>query len=230
MLALASKESNFRASQSIGAMASPEDRALYRELLPQQFGMPSEPLVWVCIIDNIEVGPWPLTRYQLGFISLYCTYKGEEGWHPITMPENKWVPVWAGRTMGFPKYVADHVSLTSTGDSWRGEVAHKGASRLSLEFSPDRTDPPLWVREERHPEERPTFNLKPPSKGPRVVAVRGVVTEGAKPELDLTEGTVVVTIGPDEPGAGLLKPETALYGTYVMARGTDVSLQPESSA
>jgi hypothetical protein len=227
MLAFSSKESNFRASQSIGLTAIPEDLKLYRELLPQQFGMPGTPIIWVCIVDNIEVGPWPLTRYQLGFISLYCTYQGEPGFHPLTMPENKWVPVWAGRTMGYPKYVASSVTLENEGDRWRGEVIHRAATRFRLEFSPEKSEPPPWVKAGEHPELGPVFNLKPPSRGPRVVVVRTVVPEGSEPAYDVTEGTVTVTIGADEPAAGLLKPGTRLYGTYVTARNTDASLQPE---
>ncbi len=227
MLAIASTENNFRASRSIGAMAEPEDLELYRELLPTQFDMPELPLVWVSIVDNIEVGPWPLTRYQLGFISLHCTYQGEDGFHVLTMPENKWVPVWAGRTMGYPKYLADNVSLARDGDRWRGEVVKKGELRLALEFSPDKTEPPAWVKQGLHPEQGPIFNLNPPRKGPRVQVVRTVVPEGTDPSQEVIEGTIVATIGTAEPSAGLLRPGASLYGTCAYARNTDASLQPE---
>lgn len=227
MLAIASTEDNFRASQSIGAMAVPEDLELYRKLLPSQFDMPEMPLVWVGVVDNMEVGPWPLTRYQLGFISLHCSYQGEDGFHPITMPENKWVPVWAGRTMGYPKYIADRVSLERHGDVWRGEVRHKGIPRFVLELSPDKAEPPTWVAQGQHPELGPILNLNPPSKGPRVQVVRTVVPEGAEPSQEILEGTATMTIGPNEPSAGLLRPGTRVYGTYVKARNADASLQPE---
>ncbi len=227
MLAVASTQNNFRASQSIGAIAAPEDLELYRRLLPQQFDLPDLPLVWVSIVDNTEVGPWPLTPYQLGFISLHCAYRGEEGFHPLTMPENKWVPIWAGRTMGYPKYMAHRISLERVGEGWRGEVVRKGASRLLLEFSPEKTEPPDWVKEGTHPELGPIFNLNPPGKGPRVQTVRTIVPEGAKPRQEVVEGTVVATIGASEPSWGLLKPGSTLYGTYVRARNTDASLKPE---
>ena len=99
----ASQEENFRQSRSIGAMLEPVDLDLYRSLLPEVFGLPEHPLVRINVVDQIEVGPWPLTPYQLGDVALRCSYEGEEGWHVITMPENKWVAVWTGRTMGFPK-------------------------------------------------------------------------------------------------------------------------------
>jgi hypothetical protein len=227
MLAVASTENNFRASQSISAMAEPEDLELYRNLLPNQLDMPQRPLVWVSIVDNMEVGPWPLTPYQLGFISLYCAYQGEEGFHPVTMPENKRVPIWAGRTMGYPKYFADRITLEHIGDGWRGEVMRKGVSRLLLEFSPEKTESPAWVKEGQHPELGPTFNLNPPRIGPRVQVVRTIVPEGTEPSREVLEGTIVVTIGSTEAGAGLLKPRTPLYGTYIKARNADASLQPE---
>jgi hypothetical protein len=227
MLAVASTEDNFRASQSIGAMAAPQDIALYRRLLPAQFDMPETPLVWVSIIDNTEVGPWPLTPYQLGFISLCCAHRGEEGFHPLTMPENKWVPIWAGRTMGYPKYMADRISLERAGNGWRGEVVRKGVSRILLEFSPEKTEPPDWVKQGKHPELGPIFNLNPPAKGPRVQIVRTVVPKGSEPSQEIVEGTIIATIGATEPSAGLLKPGARLYGTYAKARNTDASLQPE---
>lgn len=69
----------------------------------------------------------------------------------------------------------------------------------------------------------PIFNLNPPRRGPRVQIVRTVVPEGTEPMQEVVEGT----IGAAEPSAGLLKPGARLYGTYVKARNTDSSLQPQ---
>jgi hypothetical protein len=226
MMAVASTQSNFRASHSIGTMAEPADLKLYRELLPRQFDMPQHPMVSVNIVDNSEVGPWPLTPYQLGSISLRCSYRGEEGWHPITMPESKWIPVWAGRAMGFPKYVADEVSLVQSGGSWRGEVVHDGRSRILLEFTPEPIEPPIWI-EEGWSVGGPTFNLRPPSEGPQVEVVRSVAEENAEPTSEKIEGTIRVTLGPDEPGAGLLEPGAPSYGIYSAARDMGRSLQTD---
>jgi hypothetical protein len=173
----ASTEDNFRKSRSVSVTVEPADLALYRELLPEVFAMPEHPLVTINVVDQLEVGPWPLTPYQLASVSLRCVYEGEEGWHPITMPETKWVAVWTGRTMGFPKYVADEIHLSPEGEGWLGEVRHAGELRLRLAFTPAANAPvPRWKRA-RWSTGGPTFNLRPPSRGPEVKIVR--TAEGA---------------------------------------------------
>jgi hypothetical protein len=202
----------------------PTDLALYRKLLPESFAMPQHPLVSVNVTDQLEVGPWPLTPYQLGAVSLRCAYDGEEGWHPITMPENKWVAVWTGRTMGFPKYVADEIHLSPDGESWVGEVRHQGELRLRLTFSSQARAPiPRWKRE-RWPTGGPTFNLRPPSEGPEVKVVRSV--EGAAGSSEAQTGRVRIELGVDQPFSGLLPAGHEATGSLVLWEGGS-SLAPE---
>lgn len=226
MLSVASVQPNFRASRTIGVLVPPRDVGLYRRLLPDQFEMPAHPLVAICITDNIDVGPWPLTRYQLGFISLRSSYRGEEGWHPVTMPENKWVPVWAGRTMGFPKYVADHVSLVQVGDGWRGQVIHARELRFALEFVPGDVEAPQWLSD-GWDVLGPTHNLRPPSRGPRVSIVRENIESDAHRTPDIVTGPVTVICSPGEPAAGLVQSGATFYGSLTTVRDGGARLQPE---
>jgi hypothetical protein len=220
----ASTEDNFRKARSIGVLVAPGDLPLYRRLLPDAFAMPEHPLLSISVVDQLEVGPWPLTPYQLAFVSLRCSYQGEEGWHPITMPENKWVAVWTGRTMGFPKYLADTIHLSPDGQGWVGEVHHEGELRLRLAFSPEQNPPtPRWKRQ-NWPTGGPTFNLRPPSKGPEVKIVRKA--EGAPGSSDTAHGRVRIEIGASEPFAGLLHTGHEASGALVLWQG-GASLAPE---
>ena len=220
----ASTEDNFRKSRKIGVLVEPGDRELYRKLLPDSFAMPEHPLVSINVVDQLEVGPWPLTPYQLGSVSLRCSYAGEEGWHPITMPENKWVAVWTGRTMGYPKYLADTIHLSPDGQDWIGEVRHEGELRLRLAFTPDANPPvPRWKKEDWSTG-GPTFNLRPPSEGPEVKTVRQA--EGVPGSSDMEPGRVRIELGASEPFAGLLPAGYEASGALVLWRGGS-SLAPE---
>jgi hypothetical protein len=221
---VASTEDNFRQSRSLSVIAEPADLALYRKLLPARFSMPEHPLVSINVVDQLEVGPWPLTPYQLGAVSLRCAHEGEEGWHPITMPETKWVAVWTGRTMGFPKYVADHIHLSPEGEGWVGEVRHEGQLRLRLAFVPDANAPvPRWKRE-GWSTGGPTLNLRPPAEGPEVKVVRSA--EGAPGRSEEEPGFVRIELGADEPYAGLLPADHRVPGVLALWEG-GTSLAPE---
>jgi hypothetical protein len=221
---VASTEDNFRKSRSVSVIVEPADLGLYRELLPAPFSMPERPLVSINVVDQLEVGPWPLTPYQLGSVSLRCSYEGEEGWHPITMPETKWVAVWTGRTMGFPKYVADEIHLSPEGEGWVGEVTHAGELRLRLAFASDANAAlPRW-KKMGWSTDGPTLNLRPPSEGPAVKVVRGA--EGAPGSSEEETGYVRIDLGATEPFAGLLPAGHQAPGVVVLWQGGS-SLAPE---
>ena len=221
---VASTEDNFRNSRSVNVMVEPANLPLYQELLPAPFAMPEHPLVSINIVDQLEVGPWPLTPYQLGSVSLRCVYEGEEGWHPITMPENKWVAVWTGRTMGFPKYLADEIHLSPQGKGWVGEVRHAGELRLRLVFAANANAPvPRW-KKEGWSTGGPTFNLRPPGEGPDVKVVRGA--EGAPGSSDVEAWRVRIDLGAAQPFADLLPAGHETSGVLVLWEGGR-SLAPE---
>jgi hypothetical protein len=220
----ASREPNFRKSRSVAALVEPSDRELYRRLLPAQFEMPERPMVSISVADQIEVGPWPLVPYQLGAVSLRCRWKGEEGWHPVTMPENRWVAVWTGRTMGYPKYLADEIHLSPEGEDWTGEVRHQGEVRLRLEFRPRPQTPlPAW-QERGWSMGGPTFNLRPPGEGPDVKTVRGAEEKRGTARSEI--GLVRIAIAASEPWSGLVPSGTEVPGTLVLWEGGR-SLAPE---
>jgi len=221
---VSSGEPNFRKSRSVSVVVQPVDLALYRELLPSVFAMPEHPLVSLAVADQLEVGPWPLTPYQLGAVRLRCAHEGREGWHPLTMPENAWVAIWTGRSLGFPKYRADEIRLARDGDGWTGIVRDEGELRLRLEFLPTEVPPePLW-RQLGWDTGGPTFNLRPPREGPEVQVVGG--NEEREGRSEVLHGLVRIEIGPERPWAGLVPPGREAPGTLVLWEGGR-SLAPE---
>jgi len=85
------------------AFCEPVDLGLYRRLLPSPFGMPDQALVAIAAFDYLKVAPWPLTRWQEWGAQLKCEWRGNAGWYPVTMPVTKWLPMSAGRYLGYPK-------------------------------------------------------------------------------------------------------------------------------
>ena len=103
----------------------PKDPSLYRKLLPEPFGVPGQPVVTIFVADYIRVFPWPLSRYQEWSVLLKSEWKGEEGWYSVTMPVTKWVAMFGGRYLGFPKYIADEITLAKSGETRAATSKHK---------------------------------------------------------------------------------------------------------
>jgi hypothetical protein len=206
----------FHEFHGIYTMVEPADLELYRTLLPPPLEMPDKPLVSLFVVDYTEVHPWPMTPYLEGALFLRCKYRGQEGWHCKTMPVTRWIPNREGRALGFPKYITKDVTLNPDSDNWKGEVKDKGKLKLSLEFSPGVTRE-LVPREaailEAGPGKEladPVFLFVPPDKGSHFQKVEMVNV--VKPVWSASPGMVRITIGPDEPWAGLVAPGTLSPG------------------
>jgi hypothetical protein len=115
----------------LSAYFVPSESLLYSSLLPKPFGMPSEPTVFVKITDFERVR-LPLPPYLVAHVQILAEYKGLLGWYTLTMPETEWIPVEMGKTLGYPKYVADSISFVRTNEGWSAEVVNKGEIDLSL--------------------------------------------------------------------------------------------------
>lgn len=213
----------FHEFHGIYTMVEPADLDLYRELLPAPLEMPDKPVVSLFVVDYTEVHPWPMTPYLEGAVFLRAKYKGQEGWHCKTMPVNKWVPNKGGRALGFPKYVTKTVSLEPDGDRWKGEVKDKGRLKLLLEFTPGLTCeliPQEAAILEAGPEKAladPVFLFVPPDEGTHFQKVEMVNV--VQPLWSASPGMVRITIGPDEPWAGLVAPGAVSPGFFAEFNG-----------
>ena len=206
----------FRRFAGITTHLAPRDPALYRRLLPEPFAMPERPVVTIFVADYVEVFPWPMTRYQEWAVLLNSVWKGEVGGYVVTMPVTKWVPMWGGRYLGFPKYVAQEIVLDRSGGGWQAVGRHRGALQLSLEFTPGLTRQ-LESWEAVLIENESFFKgdahlLVPPGRGPRAQKVRldHVVPPAWAPE----PGMVRVRAGRGEVWADLVGDGAVSPGTF----------------
>jgi 3-hydroxybutyryl-CoA dehydrogenase len=189
----------YHGQRGITAAFPPADAALYRSLLPAAFEMPDSPLVVVSVIDYHGVDA-PLVPYGEGYVLLACRHGRQNGWFVVTMPVDDKTACDGGRSIGFPKYVADHIELGVTDGAWIGRVAHEGRDVMRVTFTPTAgvepseaisTDPGL-----------PCLLLEPPGVGP---AVSQVDTRLFGPRRTVTTaGAARVQADPGEGWAGLL--------------------------
>jgi hypothetical protein len=206
----------------VGDQASvADDAALFRELLIAEVEMPAVPLVRVIATDYLATTP-PLEPYRVVQVQLACGDGRRQGWQPVTLPETSWLPVEGGRTLGYPKYLADLISLEGGRDRWlaRCANAHDPALQLEMRFEPDPSRASLV---ERITQERPWAMLRralPPFRelpwfllmgGPQAnphseqILVRGDAVVYGRPALREVFGRVHLAISGDEPWVALCR-------------------------
>jgi len=211
-------------SVGIFTMVKPADLELYRELLPEQFGVPPQPMVGVYVVHFADTEPWPMTLTKFLFpyfeatILLRCEYQGQIGWYSHVMPVSTEAAMIGGHRLGFPKYVADEISLNPTEDGWVGAAVHEGESRIELVF----TEMPVADIEAPTSLERDFINglgdaanlvgplilLIPPSQGPEVNVARC----SPPPLADRRAGLVQISLS--EPYDRLVPEGTAAPGLF----------------
>jgi len=197
----------FRAFHGMETVIEPAEMGLYRSLLPDAVSMPAQPAVHIYVISFEQVAPWPFGPYLESSVALKCGYEGEEGWFVKTMPVTTWLANVGGRRVGFPKYVANEITLQTSPRCWTGEVKHKGVVQLRLEFTPGLPcEMTPW--EQTAWQKNPflgsaIYVLLPPDKGP---ALQKVFLDNVVPPTwgSSETGMVHVTINPTASWAGLI--------------------------
>ncbi len=210
------KGGQFREYEGITVHLEPADLSLYRQLIPPPLEAPSHPIVTLYLVDFIRVANWPLRRYQEWSVLLKCALAGEAGWFSLTMPVTSWLAMTGGRSIGFPKYVADEIAVEHRGETVFGRGKHRGVQQLELEFNPGLSRPLAeWERELmddpsffKSPQ---NFQLIPPGKGPRVLRID--LEHVVEPHWSPCPGMVRVKVDPSENWAGLVPPGAAFVGS-----------------
>lgn len=193
----------------------PKDHSLYRRLLPEPFSMPDQPIVMIFVADYAKVF-WPIPRYREWAVVLKGICKGEEAWHVITMPVTKWLPMLGGRYLGFPKYIAEEITLTRDGENWNAQGRHKGVLQLALEFQPGITrqhaqwEKELLGNEAFFPDH--VHQLVPLARCPRAQKVR--LVHMLPPKWAPVLGMVRIRVDRSEPWAELVPDEITSLGVY----------------
>lgn len=211
---------SYQGQRGITVLLRPADAGAYRALLPAAFGLPQEPRILVAIVSYDDVTS-PLVPYREGYVMLACTYQGAAGWYTLTMPVTDRTANDAGRSIGFPKYVADAIELRQgTGGAWAGEVSHGGRSVLRLAFEPLVQGSQGTTTVTSGPR---AFTLVPPGEGPDVYEVDLVPYRPLS--VTSASGTAIVGSDGDEPWAAVLAGATVVSASFEVTTG-DWALVP----
>jgi hypothetical protein len=225
----------YHAFHQLSAYFVPEDTALYRSLLPAHFEVPLQPMVFVKVADNDGVYS-PLPPYKMAHVQILAEYRDLQGWYTLTMPETDWIPVEMGRTIGYPKYVADSIKLGKSNSSWTAEVVNGGdnAISLSLEFEADPSQaswfervsskPPMILLRKLLPpfKEKPWFLMVPigaKEAEDQALLLSGDPLISGVPRVQETFGRVRLSMETNQPWAGLFTQEIMTRGVLMQFSG-----------
>jgi hypothetical protein len=192
--------------RAVKAYLEPRDLAAYRTLLPSPLAMPEQPLV---LIEFAEVSP----TWHEGIVSVACRFGDTEGWHGLYWAIDSWFPYAFGLLVGYPKFMADRMTLAREDTRWRGDVVHGGRTQLSIECTADDdaarspVEAALLARLGGPATERPYFLQVPAGRGPWINRLTYRETVGRP--LEQRAGRVVVRCDVDEPWAALFPEGTA---------------------
>jgi hypothetical protein len=217
------KRNMWQDMQCVVTMVAPADIKLYRELLPRQFDLPDQPMVGIFVMDYLDTEPWMITPtkflrpYLEASILLRCNYEDRTGWYSLTMPVTDEGARIGGRRLGFPKYIADSITLYQTATGWSGKVVRQGTSPICLEFTPaplsgmGKLNPvhEAFMQGEGDAELKgPFILLVPPEIGPRVK----VIPISPPPRAIMETGQVKITLA--APWNGLVPDGTVSPGLF----------------
>ncbi len=189
-------------------LVEPSDVELYRELLPDEFGMPEQPMLMVMVANY--------RSYQEASIMMRCiTSDGEPAQYVVTMPLTHVRPLIIGLEWGLPKYLADMKV-----DRHGGWVYQDGKVKLGLEFTP--TTSRLSALEQEYlsmrgadlTPNRGLLMMPPTDDGSTAVLRIGGPREVELPSREW--GMVKIIIDSNDPWAGLIDPGTEVMGLLQM--------------
>jgi len=201
------------------AIWEPTDISLYETLLPEPLEMPVQPMILQYVIDLDPAYPTPYsenTPYKEGTIALRCKFDGEEGWHSLTMPVDHILALLIGWTMGYPKYMADEITITQSGDDWTGTVFKSGKIPLALAFDADENIDVSDIIEYTHFHD-PFFQLLSPVFCPKLI--KSYTVNYLPPVWNWDTGIVQITVDQDESWYGVLPEGGQSKGVYQVVTG-----------
>ena len=133
------------------------------------------------------------------------------------MPVSSWPAMASGRyLLGFPKYIADEITLEGSNGGWNGWVKHGGVQKMQLEFEPGITrDLVPWEKKLLNNEAffvDPFLLLYPAEQGKKINKIW--FEEYSPPKWSPELGAVRITLDPDDPWADLIDTVNTYPGMY----------------
>lgn len=198
----------------ISTVIEPTNLELYRSYMYPPLSMPEKPEVMISYWDmNNPVVPFLEGRVM---VKAMCP-DGKESWLVISVPVPNFHTALEGNCWGWPKYVADEMTVTPT----KAEVIYEGEVRLSLELTPGGLDEAT----EKELKERGRFEMGNTvsfhvHKGGGCL-MRQTGRGGGPPKVtEWQTGMVKVYVMPQEPWAGLIPANSVTPGVYQKFIGT----------
>ena len=119
----------FRGAEILSALFR-TDPEVVQAILPRPLVPADEPLAWAL------VARYPQTNFGLsyneGALFLRVVHKGEPGWYCLAMPVDNDMAMISGReTFGYPKKIAEEITLERTDNHVMGRVIRRGVEVLS---------------------------------------------------------------------------------------------------
>ena len=128
------------------------DPEIVREILPQPLkpSLEARGIAFVARYPETNFG----CGYNEGALLLNCEFKGERGVYCLSMPVDDDMAMIAGREYyGYPKKIADAITLESDGTSAIGSVTRKGTEILRIECQLDKDAPDDFFGQLSYPTE-----------------------------------------------------------------------------
>jgi hypothetical protein len=225
----------YRHFRSVTASIEADDLELYRQLLAPALEVPKRPVIRLVATDYLETTP-PLEPYRVIQVQLASRYGHDAGWYPLTLPETSWLPVEGGRTLGYPKYVADAIVLEGAGNRWTARCANAGnpVIELAMDFEPDPGRAGWFARQTQNPPWAMVRHALPPfrelpwflimggpqaNQHPAPFLVRGDAVITGRPWIREVFGRVRLSIVGDQPWVGLRREWTDVDGVLMEFKG-----------
>ncbi len=205
-------------TQGVHTVIEPADLDLYRSFIPAPLAMPEQPIVGASLLDMNQFGR-KAARFQEGrfTIKVLCP-DGLESWMCISTPVPFLHHTREGVIWGWPKYVADQISFTHSGNSVRAEVLYQGEERYSLHFTEGPVEDETRLKSFGKVEGGNTVTWHWIQGGAVCVRQgRGPgIDVGNKPAriVDWRAGQVKVHVRQSDPWAGLIPEDSVTDGWY----------------
>jgi len=104
-----------------------------KEIIPKPLSPTKDPLATVFVARYPETNFGRLT-YNEGALFIHCQYRGEKGFYCLSMPVDDDMAMIGGREQfGFPKKMADKITLEQQNNRVIGTVVRKGVDILRIE-------------------------------------------------------------------------------------------------
>jgi len=202
---------NGQGTNGIFTVTEPADLKLYKSYLRKPLSMPDKPEVSFSLVDYHRGNP--ITRYQEGWIMIKAKMpNGKEAWYSVSVPVPNLNMCWMGVVWGIPKYVADEMTITPT----KNEVKYEGAVRYSLELTPGKVPSKKALEDYKMFGMDNAVTLVPRKDGSTTMI--NWFTRNADPRpvgvAEWVPGMVKIYVRPQDPWAGLIKPNTVAPGVY----------------